>query len=139
MPLGNSTSWLLLSTFWQATFVFSSDLCAKFGAPNRRINQTRSSANRQGLLSPVQPPRSSVLPITWLSSLSPMLHRASRIIMDISQHASSVVYASWSCAINRPQHHTLERKFQVHSRICFINRASVAYLDWCNRKDLASF
>ena len=57
-------------------------------------------------------------------------------IMDISQHASEVVYASWPYAIKRPQHHTLDIKF--HSRICFINPASVEHLDWCNRKDLAS-
>ena len=66
------------------------------------------------------------------------MNRASRtmIKMDISQHASSVVYASWPCAINWPQHHTLDRKFQ--KRTCFINCVSVAYLEWCSRKNLAS-
>ena len=34
-----------------------------------------------------------------------MHNRASRTIMDISQHASSVFYASWPRTIKRPQHH----------------------------------
>ena len=102
----NSTSWLLqrvlLSTLsGRRSFsyhlsvnllsIYVQTSTAKFGAVNRRINETRSSENRYGLVSLVQPPRFSVLPITWLSALSPFLNRASRTIMDISQHASSVV------------------------------------------------
>ena len=86
-------------------------LCAKFGALSGRINETRSSEKRSGLISQVQPPRFSILPITWLSDLSSMINRSSMTIMDISQHASEVVYASWPYAIKRPQHHTLDIKF----------------------------
>ena len=114
----NHTNWLLRSTLsgrqisasYQCVNIFSY-LCPKFGALNRRIDKTRSSQNRSGLLSQVQHPRFSILPITWLSDLSPMLNRASRTIMDITQHASSVVYASWPHTIKQPQHHTLEKKF----------------------------
>ena len=83
-------------------------LCSKFGALNRRTNENRSSENRSGLLPQGQPPRFSILPITWLYDLSPKLNRASRTVMDTSQHASSAVYASWPSAIKRPQHHTLD-------------------------------
>ena len=112
----NHTCWLLHSTLslWQANFSFSSVvdllvyLCEKFGALNQRINETRSSELR---LSQIHRLRISVLSITWLSGLSPMLNRASRTIMDISEHTSSVVFASWPCAINQSQYHALDRKF----------------------------
>ena len=138
----NSTSWLLHSILHGGR-ISSSDLfinllvylCAKFGALNRRIDDTRSIENGPSLLSKVQPPRFSVLPISWLSDLSPMLNRASRTIMDISRHASSVGQASWPSTIKQPQNHTLEK---FHQRIYFITPASVEYLDWCNRMDLAS-
>ena len=119
----NSTSWLLCSSGSTLTGgrISSSHqfvsllvyLFAKFGALNRRINEIRSSKNRSGLLSQVQPPRFSFLPIIWLSDLSPMLSRASRTIMDISPHASSVVFASWPRAIKRPHHHTLDRTWKI--------------------------
>ena len=45
--------------------------------------------------------------------------------MDISQYASSVVHASWPCAINQPQHHTLDSKFGVWTEI--FSKEYVAY------------
>ena len=104
-----------------------------------KLGQVKTGQALSGLPSQAQSPRFSVLPITWLSGLSPMLKRAPRTIIDISQHASSVVYASWPSAVNLSQATSTSYPGQKKSlKIYIINPASVEYLDWCNRKELAS-
>ena len=104
----NHASWLLPITLSGSRISSSHEfvnllvyLCEKFGALNRRINETRSSKNRPEQLSQLLPPRFSILPIIWLSGLS--LNRASRTrtIMDNSQDASSSSVVCRSYAIRK--------------------------------------
>ena len=76
-----------------------------------------------------------VLPITWLSSPSPMLNMAStwRTITDISRHASSVfMQAGLVPSINLPA----ESTSRFGQKVLFKN---MFHKLCCNRKELASF
>ena len=114
----NSARWLLVSisgkwissSHWFVNLLII--LHAKFGELNRSINETSLSENKPGLPSQVQPLIISILPIIWLSVLSPMITKTPRTIMDKigSQHTSAVIYANWPRGFKRPQPDTQNRK-----------------------------
>ena len=118
----------------QANFFFACLVTCKIRALNRRINENGSTENRSGFSGTGRAPRFSILPIIWLFDLFPMPTRATRSEKDQHGQQPTCLFSSlwsWRRAIKRPPTHTLDKK--IHERICFINPASVEYLNWCNR------
>ena len=142
VELGNCTSLLLLnspsdrrvSSSHQHT-VLVDYLYAKFEALNRRIEKTRSSENRSGILPQVSP--QILYTIHYLAAGPPVSNASQGINGHHGQQTTFLLFSL--CKLTQWVHQTLCYRQKFYERYSIKDPAVVEQLDLCIGQDSASF